>query len=226
MRTIEANHAQLSADVDVLAARIAEVFPKLEPDARCAAVTLYRLLAKGNPVSTEELARGARLSVERVTELLAGWSGVFYEEEKIIGFWGLTPRPFSKHLLKSRGRTLYGWCAWDTLFIPELIGSTGEVESTDPETGQVVRMTVSPDGVNAVVPEGAVMSILEPTEAMRADVVASFCHYGYFFPSRKIGEKWVAKNPGTMLMSIEDAFELAKRRNRGQFKEALDSPTE
>jgi len=133
--------------------------------------------------------------VERVTELLAGWSGVFYEEEKIIGFWGLTPRPFSKHLLKSRGRTLYGWCAWDTLFIPELIGSTGEVESTDPETGQVVRMTVSPDGVNAVVPEGAVMSILEPTEAMRADVVASFCHYVFSSPPGKLEKNGSRKIP-------------------------------
>ena len=226
MRTIEANTAQPTADVDVISAKISEIFPKLEPDSRRAAVTLYRLLAKGNPVSREELARAARLPVERVTELLAGWSGVFYEEERIIGFWGLTPRPFSNHLLKNGGRTLYGWCAWDTLFIPELIGSTDEVESTDPETGQVVRMTVSPDGVTAVEPKDAVMSILEPTEKMREDVVASFCHYVYFFPSREIGEKWVGKNPGTMLMSIEDAFELAKRRNRGQFKEALDIPIE
>ena len=61
---------------------------------------------------------------------------------------------------------------------------------------------------------------------MTEDVVAKFCHFVFFFPSREIGEKWVAKNPGTVLLSLDDAFELAKRRNRGQFQEALDIPFE
>lgn len=224
MRESESHTVQPTIDVDVLAAKVAEVFPNLEPDARRAAVTLYRLLAKGDPVSLEELAWAAQISVERVAELLASWTGVYYEEKNVVGFWGLTPRPVSKHLLKFEGRTAYGWCAWDTLFIPELIGKTVEVESTDPESGQVVKLTVSPDEVKAYSPKETVMSILEPTEHMREDIVAKFCHFIHFFPSAEVGERWVANNPGTILMSIEDAFELAKRRNRGQFKEALDIP--
>lgn len=136
----------------------------------------------------------------------------------------MTPRPFSKHLIKFEGRTAYGWCAWDTLFIPELIGKTVQVESTDPESGQVVKLTVAPDEVKAVSPRGTVMSILEPNENMRENIVAEFCHFVHFFPSVEVGERWVANDPGTSLMSTQDAFELAKRRNRSQFKEALDFP--
>ena len=158
-------------------------------------------------------------------EFLSNWRDFFYEEEKIIGFGGFTPRPFGSHLLKFEGRTEYAWCAWDTLFIPEIIGKTVEVESVDPETGAAVRMTVGPEEVKNVSPGATVMSIVEPTEDMTSDVVAKFCHYVHFFASAESGEKWVAKNPGTLLISLKDAFDLAKRRNRGLFKEALKIPT-
>lgn len=213
-----------AGNVEFFAAKIQEVFPKLEPDSRRVAVILYRLLGGKDSVSREELAQSSGLSVERVNEILEGWSGVFYEEDRIIGFWGLTSRPFSKHMLHYDGYTAYGWCAWDTLFIPELLGKTVQVESTDPESGQTVKLTVTPDGVKSASPQEVVMSILEPTEEMTEDIVGNFCHYVFFFPSREIGEKWTANNPGAVLLSLDDAFELAKRRNRGQFKEALEIP--
>ncbi len=226
MTAIENDPYPASSTMDQITAKVLEVFPSLEPDSRRVAVHLYRLLAKGGAVAREELAQAAEVSAERVAEILADWPGVYFEEDQIIGFWGLTPRPLSKHLLKFDGRTAYAWCAWDTLFIPEIIGQTVEVESTDPQTGDVVRMTVTPDEVKNVSPAGAVMSIVTPTADMREDIVAKFCHYVYFFPSVEAGKQWVAKNPGTSLMSIEDSFDLAKRRNRGQFKEALDIPVE
>ena len=226
MTAIETETKPSTADVDFFAAKIQEIFPKLEADSRQVAVILYRLLGGKDSVSRDELAQAAGLSVEKVNGILENWSGIYYEEDQIIGFWGLTSRPFSKHLLHYDGTTAYGWCAWDTLFIPELLGKTVEVKSTDPESGQVVNLTVTPDAVKSVSPEEVVMSILEPTEEMTEDVVANFCHYIYFFPSREIGAKWVAKNPGTVLLTLDDAFELAKRRNRFQFQEALDIPFE
>ena len=98
------------------------------------------------------------------------------------------------------------------------------MESIDPETGAAVRLTVGPDTVNSVAPETTVMSIVEPTEEMTGDIVAKFCHFVHFFPSREVGEKWTAKNPGTSLIPVKDAFDLAKRRNQGQFQEALKLP--
>ena len=210
------------SDLDRLASKILQIFPELTPDARRLAVNLYRLLAKGKPVARADLAEATGISAERVSVILEGWHGVYFEDEKIVGFWGLTTKPVSKHLIKFDGHTEYAWCAWDTLFLPHLVGKTMEVESVDPETGVSVRLTVSPDGVAHISPPGAVLSFLEPTEEMSDDIVATFCHFVHFFPSREVGAAWIAKHAGTSLLTIEEGFELGKRRNQGQFKEALE----
>ncbi len=224
MSGIETHSQNVPADVNQLANQILSVLPELDPDSRRTAVQLYRLLGEGNLVSRNALAKAAGVSLERVNEILEGWTGIYYEGEKIVGFWGLTPKPFSKHLLKYDGRTEFAWCAWDTLFLPEILGKSIEIESNDPETDQIIRLTVTPDGVLKVSPDGAVMSIMEPTDDMTEDVVAKFCHFVYFFPSVEVGQQWVEKHPGTSLMSIDDAYRLGKLRNRGQLKEALDIP--
>lgn len=218
----QSNQVMSTNEVDRLTRQILEVFPSLEPDSRRVAVQLYRLLAKGESVARQSLATAAGVSLERVNEILEDWSGVFYDGDKIQGFWGITPKEFSKHLYTSNGRTNYAWCAWDTLFLPEILGSEAEIQSTCPESGEIIRLDVSPDGVLQVEPQSAVMSILEPTDDVTEDVVSKFCHFVYFFPSMEIGAQWIAKNPGTRLISIKDAFELGKRRNRGQFQEALE----
>jgi alkylmercury lyase len=221
---IASNLVMSTYEVDQLTHRILDVFPSLEPDSRRVAVQLYRLIAKGESVTRQSLANAAGVSLERVNEILEGWSGVYYDGDKIQGFWGITPKEFSKHLYTSNGRTNYAWCAWDTLFLPGILGSEAEIQSTCPESGEIIRLDVSPDGVLNVEPQSAVMSIMEPTDDVTEDVVGKFCHFVYFFPSMEIGARWIEKNPGTRLISIEDAFELGKRRNQGQFQEALKIP--
>ncbi|MCZ6749998.1 MAG: organomercurial lyase [SAR324 cluster bacterium] len=207
--------------VAALAGGFVSMFPDLNAEKRRVAVQTYRLLARGGPVGREELAEAAGVSLSRLNEMLDGWSGIFYEEEAIIGFWGLTPRPFSKHLFAVEGRTLYAWCAWDTLFMPRILGKTAQVESTDPETGSIVRMTVTPDEVHSIEPSAAVMSILEPKDDMMEDLVSRLCHFIYFFPSREIGEAWAARNPGCTLLTVQEGFELGRLKNEDQFGEAL-----
>ena len=129
-------------------------------------------------------------------------------------------------MLKFDDRTEYTWCAWDTLFISVIRGTTLRVESTDPETGTIIRLTVTPEGVRNVSPEGAVMSILELTEEMTGDVIESFCEFIFFFPSLEVGRKWVAKYPGTALTPIEGGFKPGLIFVRRLLKEALDMPAE
>ncbi len=211
-----------NADIRRLADAFVALFPSLGDDSRRAAVHIYRLLAKGEPADPADVAAAAGLSPERVLEILAGWPGVYYEDDRIIGFWGLTPRQFSKHLFKVDGRTLYTWCAWDTLFIPQILGKSAEVESPCPITGETIRLTVTPDRVARTAPESAVMSILEPPENILEDIVSKFCHYVFFFASADAGRQWTDQNPGTRLMSIPDAFELGRLKNLMRFGAALD----
>lgn len=209
-------------DVEALAGRLLAVLPSLSPEEQRLAVSLYRLLENGAPVSHQELADAAGLPVVRVDRIVEGWDGIYHEDGRIIGFWGLTGKSLSAHQFRTGGRTNFAWCAWDTLFLPELLGRRAEVESRDPETGETIRLTVSPDGVERVEPEGAVLSFLEPYEGMREDVIGNFCHFIHFFASPDSARRWMDAHPGTLMLSIAEGFELGQRRNREQLGEGLN----
>jgi alkylmercury lyase len=134
------------------------------------------------------------------------------------------------HRFQLNGRTLWTWCAWDSLFIPELLGETARVESPDPETGELVRLTVSPQRVEAVEPADAAVSFLLPSahdfDTSAANVMANFCHFVFFFASRESGMRWAARHAGAFLYSVEQAFELVRRLNETNFGAALRAARE
>src|SRR5258707_108120 len=139
---------QLAQDIEVLAAHFLRVFPALDEKHQKIALALYSSLSQGRPVSAAALASAVRLPEGDVVERLSDWPGVYYDKSRhVIGFWGLTIVPMP-HRLRSNGIALYAWCAWDTLFLPELIGGTLDVESTCRGTGQAVRLTATPAGVH------------------------------------------------------------------------------
>jgi len=151
-------------------------------------VQLYRLLAEGQPVSTERLANDLNFSRDDVNNILNKWPGVYYNEDNyIIGYWGLA-LPKMSHRFAINGHTLYTWCAWDSLFIPEIINKTAHVESTCPVTGRKIQLTVTTDGIEKLNPASAVMSFVTPESfKIRENVISNFCHYIHFFISSEAG---------------------------------------
>lgn len=214
-------HLDSEAPIAALADRFVACFPKLNAEGRKVFVALYRELSLGEPVSAQQVAQRAGVSLHRVNALLDAVPAVYREDGKVVGFWGLTLRKLSKHRFHIGDRTLYTWCAWDALFIPMILGKTASVESEDAHTGAPIRLTVTPDRVEAVAPPGTVVSMLEPREDMLADVVTRLCHYIHFFASEASGRAWITKHPGTVLLSLEDAFELGRRTNQMRYGEAL-----
>ena len=210
-----------SETVAQLTEAISQAMPTLDETEERIAVTLYRALAEGQPVETSEVAHRSGLSHARVDEVLGAWPGVFRDDDdRIVGFWGLAIPQMSHHF-EIDGIGIHTWCAWDPLFIGPLLGKPGRVESRDPQTGETVSLTVTPDGVEDLSPNGAVVSFLMPDEPWDHDVIQGFCHYVLFFASRESGERWVAEHPGTFLVSVDDAFEVGRRTNERQFARAL-----
>lgn len=207
---------------------LAPRLPEFSLEEQRAAVALYRELAKGQPVDAEQLARSLGGSAEEMRALLERRSikaFVFPDEAgRVLGFGGLAVAPMH-HRFEVDGHTLWTWCAWDSLFIPGILGRTAQVESADPETAEVVRLTVSPERIEAVEPRGAVVSFLLPDaaefDASAGNVMASFCHFVFFFASRQSGERWTSKHEGTFLYSLEEAYGLAKRLNARNFGSVL-----
>lgn len=142
-------------NLDAVVASILAMLPTLDAVEQKLSLELYRLLAQGQPVPREALAERANVSIETVGRFLDRWPGVFSDpQQRVVSYWGLSiPTAHSSpHRLTIGGRQLNAWCAWDTLFLPQLLGETVEIESASPEGGAVVRLTVTPDRVERVDP--------------------------------------------------------------------------
>jgi alkylmercury lyase len=193
-------------------------FPELDDVKRRVALATYRRLARGEPAPRREIAIEAGLGEAEVRRILDDWIGVYSDSRgSVIGFWGLAIAKM-KHRFEVDGVRLYAWCAWDTLFLSELLEKTAQVESTCETSGDRVRLTVSPHGVEFGEPVSPVVSFLKPVAAhCQQNIIQSFCHYIHFFRSGADGEAWIAKNPGTFLLTLDEAVRLARLKNDRQF---------
>jgi hypothetical protein len=89
-----------------------------------------RLLARGEPVSVKDLARHVGVTVDALTEILAGLDDrvAFDSTGRIVGLYGLSLEP-SRHRLRLAGVALYTWCAFDAVAIPAALGYDATVET-------------------------------------------------------------------------------------------------
>lgn len=152
-------------------------------------------------------------------------SFVYAKKGQIVGFGGLAAAPMH-HEFRVKEQMLWTWCAWDSLFIPAILGDTAHVSSPDPQTLELVRVTVSPTGIERVEPEDAVVSFPLPGDGDFAhsaeNVMGMFCHAVFFFTSRESGEQWRSTHEGTVLYSLDEAYEIGRRLVTRQFGLELD----
>jgi alkylmercury lyase len=186
------------------------------------AICLLLGLAEGRPVPLARLAEAAGLPQEQVAGALERLPGIFRDERgAVIGFMGLTVVEMGEHRLHLEGRVLSAWCAWDTLFLPELLGETVRVTSRCPTTGEPISLTVGPERVRDLHPAEAVVSFLVPEAGFDSRVIQSFCHFVHFFASEDAGLTWTAEHDGTFLLSVDEAFQLGRLTNRAAVGTAL-----
>ena len=224
----------MSADVltgdplNTLLDRIVGLRPNTGRYARQFALQLYRLLARGNPVRVEELAETLDRRSFQMRRTIDSWPSLVQQDEhkRVVGFGGLTLER-TQHRFSIEGRSLYTWCAWDSLFIPEILGKTAHVQSECPVTGRSISVTVRPNVISQCDPPETVVSFLLPDAVdLEQDVRGSFCEYVHFFASRDAGDEWTQRNEETFLLTVSDAFELGRRKNASQFGDMLkESPS-
>lgn len=204
-------------EFEKVTAAILALFPPLDESEQRVAWTLYRLLAQGGAVSRAALARAAGIAPAEIERMLHAWPGVYRDDEgRIIGYGGLTIAE-TKHRLRLEDRIRYTWCAWDTLFIPELLNMTALVESNCPATGQLIALTVRPDGIELAGAPPLVSLVAPDATKASADLVSHFCCHVQFFASESAGREWTSNRPGTFLATLDEAWQLGRRRNAQRY---------
>jgi alkylmercury lyase len=205
-----------------LATAFARAFPPLTPADQQLALTLYRLLARGRAVAHAPLGVAAGRAATEVDRTLAAWPGLMRDEGgAVVGFLGLSVNE-TAHRFEVDGVPLYTWCAWDALFLPQLLNASARVTSACPATGAPVHLIVAPHGVASVHPPEVVVSFLLPDEAeLRRHTTASFCHFVHFFASPEAARDWITRHPGAWLLTLDEAFALGRAVNEARYPDAL-----
>ncbi len=198
----------------------------LDGTGRRIALATYRLLAAGSPVSNEQIADAADAGIDEVEERFAEWAGVFRNrDDAVVGFGGLAIAPLDpEYRLRDEagGDVGYAWCAWDTLFLPTLLGQTLQVAATDGLTGDEIRLTVTPDGVNGVTASDTVVSFLAPVGPWEADIVTAFCHKVIFFANQANADEWITRQTDQLFtLSVDDAFAVGQRWTAARYGDTL-----
>jgi alkylmercury lyase len=211
-------------DIEALAEKISAAMPQLDATEQHVALTLLRTLALGEPVIFSELATAADVPEDQAAAALDRFSGGVFRDgqQRIIGFFGLSVADMGHHRIHLDGRALSAWCAWDTLFLPELLAENNvKVTSRSPSRDTEIALTVTATGPADTTPPEAVVSLLLPDGEFGLDVIQRFCHFVHFFASPQDSERWVAEHPGTFLLSVDDAYRLGQLTNRARFGDAL-----
>lgn len=165
---------------------------------------LLRLLARGQPVDLGELTEVSGPAGGDLARAIRAEPGSDWDASgRLVGF-GLTLRP-TGHRLEIDGRSLYTWCASDTLFFTVILGKETVAESTCPTTAKRVRLEISPDGVTSATPPETVVSQRQRSELLgnlRSDV----CDHGHFFASPSAAAGWAAEHPDGQVLAVAEAF--------------------
>ncbi|MGH2356367.1 MAG: organomercurial lyase MerB [Chloroflexota bacterium] len=197
-------------DLEALAARIAAPLHTSPGGARFLEIVppILALLARGKPVPLEEIAAAAGTSPEAVRDALGQVSSVEWDEQGRVVGAGLTLVP-TPHRLEVEGKALFAWCALDTLMYPALLGRPARIESPCRGTGEPVRITATPNGIESLEPPSAVVSVVEPKDI--ANIRSVFCENVHFFASPEAASRWLERHPDATILPVEDAFRLGRR---------------
>ncbi len=201
----------------------AEQANQLDQQAQRMVVAMYRLLAEAKPVSAARFADAVQKPREVVEQIVATVPAEALDrddEGNVVAFAGLTLQK-TEHRMEIDGRTLHGWCAFDTLFITALLGKTAEITSNDPVSGERIHFRFGPSGYEG--PADVVMSLLDVApDEMRNNVRAAFCHNVYFFAHDETARRYVQDHPDVVTIPLPDAITMATQWNERIYGDALE----
>ncbi|SFB56862.1 alkylmercury lyase [Amycolatopsis marina] len=177
---------------------------------------LLQLLARGEPVTVDDLAQATGRDADEVRRTVAALPDTEYDEQGRILGYGLTQRPTS-HRFCIGGRQLFAWCALDTLMFPTVLDRTAHVESPCHATGDPIRAHVAPGALLSVEPASAVVSIVTPEQC--TSIRADFCDQVHFFTSAQAAQPWLDEHPDATVLPVAEALTLGHQLAQGHLSD-------
>lgn len=207
-----------TVDLDALAGAVTAALPALGATERRLALATYAQLSAGLPATADAVARRVGLPETEVANQLARLPTARHDAGAVVAFLGLQLAP-TVHRIRFAGPEVATWCAWDTLFLPALVGRTAAITSRCPVTGTAITLELDPvSGIADLAPATARLTFLAAPAPYAGNLVASFCRFVHFVADEHAADAFLAKaagNDGERLVTLrlEDGLELGRRTN-------------
>ena len=184
--------------------------PELDADEVSVLRAAYDALLEGEPCTLAALAVRAKVPPMTLDAIITRRPGLarYTNDARIHGYLGLSLEP-TPHAIEIGDRQLWVWCAWDGLFRPRVLGATARLTSTCPITGDPIMLVVSADGILEASPLTTVMSFLGSL-GPAGNGVGACCPFIHFLQSDKAGARWQSSHPSGCVLTLEQAWQLAR----------------
>lgn len=190
------------ATLDLLASRWAGAGPLLP---------CFPLLAQGEPLAISEMAEASGREVWLIEQTLKAARCRFDDDARLIDLFGMTLEP-TLHRLEIGGRIVFSCCALWAHVIPRLVGRPVSVQSVDPTSRQVVRLSISPTGVTALDPPQALATLaVADSGSIGSDVESAFCRHVRHFATLGSAERFSLVSPARRVVPLGALDRAAER---------------
>ena len=164
----------------------------------------FPLLAQGEPLDIDLVAQTTGIPAEQIEKAVETGRCERDSAGRLIDLYGMTLSP-TLHRIEVDSKIVFSCCALWAHVIPKLIGREISVESVDPRRRELVRLSISPNGVEAVKPVGAAATMaIASEEAVGEDVCSAFCCQVRHLVSRESAEEFAAES------SVRQVVELTE----------------
>jgi len=163
---------------------------------------VYWELLNGKPLHPVHFSKLMDVSFDKALEIIQVY-GETNEEGDITGYLGLSLSK-TAHQLNFANKSLYAWCAMDTILLPRYLMHRWEIILKDPITDNPVKLSISDNLLEWTKPVPIFISWVEKADS--CDIRSSFCQYSYFFESELSANKWRIKNPAGNIYPVEPFF--------------------
>ena len=195
--------------------QLQKLLPDLNKDERRISKFLYQNLALGKSISVGTIAKFLQIPLQDTRAHLKQMKYVEYDAAgEISAYRGVTLNP-TKHYLVHNNVNIYTWCAFDTLFLAELLAEPVRIFSNCPTCGKAVACEISDRNLINSIDSALVMSFIIPSKVDLSDNLQNaFCCKVHFFCNQQCGNEWLNLSPEIVFFDLVESLEIARERNR------------
>ena len=176
---------------------------------------LYQKLALGRSVPIETIASELQKPIQEIQDHLKQMTYIEYNRtSEISAYRGVTLNQ-TQHYVFHNNSKIYTWCAFDTLFLADLLVEPVGISSNCPTCRKVIAFKVTDRDLTNLKDSDIVMSFIIPNKVDYCENLQNaFCCKVHFFCNEQCGHEWINLSVEIGFFDLSESLVIAQERNR------------